>query len=197
MKRELFGANISQQSKTGFFSANDLMTAGNKFRAINELRLFKLQDWLNLPSTKEFIIELEIVTNTKVKIATRGRTATTWIHPFLFIDLALYISPKLKIEVYQWITDELLKYRNDSGDSYKKMAGALYLNTKNKSKFPIIMKKAAQKIQNACKVTNWQEATTTQLKMRNKIHENIALLCDVLKSNKQAIKLGIMKTTKI
>jgi hypothetical protein len=35
----------------------------------------------------------------------------------------------LKIEVYSWLFDKLIKYRNNSGDSYKKMAGALFENS--------------------------------------------------------------------
>ncbi len=193
MKRELFGSEIRQQSKTGFFSANELVDAGNKFRVINGLRIFKLQDWLNLPSTKEFITELESNIRIKVKDATRGRNATTWIHPYLFIDLALYISPKLKIEVYNWLYDELLKYRNQSGDSYKKMTGALWENTSNKSGFHKSIRKVANMIKFACNVKDWQTATEEQLNKRDKIHENIALLCDVLQDNNQAVKIGINK----
>lgn len=194
MKRSLFGSEIRQQSKTGYFSANDLINAGNKFRVTNNLPLIKLQDYLNKPATKEFISELESNIENKAKIATRGKYATTWIHPFLFIDLALLISPKLKIEVYSWLYDELLKYRNDSGDSYKKMAGALWNNCSNKSKFHNGIKTTANMIKSSIGVKDWDSATEDQLKLRDKIHENIALLCDVLRDNNQAIRLGIEKT---
>ena len=30
---------------------------------------------------------------------------------FLFLDLALAINPKLKVEVYEWLFDKLLEYR--------------------------------------------------------------------------------------
>jgi hypothetical protein len=193
MKRSLFNDEIRQQSKTGFFSANDLVKAGNKWRILNNMPFIKLQDYLNLPATKEFIFELENNLNSAVKIASRGRNAITWIHPFLFIDLALTISPKLKIEVYSWLYDELLKYRNNSGDSYKKMCGSLFANCNNKSTFHRGISITAQLIQNACDVKDWQTATEQQLRLRDKIHENIALLCDVLRDNNQAIRIGIDK----
>lgn len=196
MKRELFGSEISQQSKTGYFSANELILAGNKWRVSNGLPFIKLQDWLNRETTKEFINELESQIGIKAKNATRGRNATTWIHPFLFIDLALNISPKLKIEVYSWLYDELLKYRNNSGDSYKKMCGALYDNCKNKSTFTKSIQRTAEIIKSECGVKDWQSATEEQLRLRDKIQENIALLCDVLRDNNQAIKLGVVKTKK-
>lgn len=193
MKRTLFDYEVRQQSKTGFFNANELIAAGNKFRVNNNLPILKLQDWLNRETTKEFIKELEIQLQTKVKNASRGKKGETWIHPYLFIDLALTISPKLKIEVYEWLYDELLKYRNNSGDSYKKMAGALWINTNRKDTFAKSMIKVAEIIREACKVTDWQAASESQLKLRDRIHENISLLSDVLKDNNQAIRIGIKK----
>ena len=193
MKRELFGSEIEQQSKSSFFNANQLIKAGNKFRVMNDLPMIRLQNWLNLPSTKEFVLELENNLGIKVKNATRGRNASTWIHPFLFIDLALYISPKLKIEVYSWLYDELLKTRDLSGESYKKMTGSLWQNTKDKTNFHKLIKKVAIIIKKECGVSDWQSASEEKLKLRDKIHENIALLCDVLQDNNQAIKIGISK----
>lgn len=193
MKRELFGSEIEQQSKSSFFNANQLIKAGNKFRVMNDLPMIRLQNWLNLPSTKEFVLELENNLGIKVKNATRGRNASTWIHPFLFIDLALYISPKLKIEVYSWLYDELLKTRDLSGESYKKMTGSLWQNTKDKTNFHKSIKKVAIIIKKECGVSDWQSASEEKLKLRDKIHENIALLCDVLQDNNQAIKIGISK----
>lgn len=193
MKRTLFDYEVRQQSKTGFFNANELIAAGNKFRINNNLPILKLQDWLNRETTKEFIKELEIQLQTKVKNASRGKKGETWIHPYLFIDLALTISPKLKIEVYEWLYDELLKYRNNSGDSYKKMTGALWNNTTRKDTFAKSMIKVAEIIREACNVNDWQTASEAQLKLRDKIHENISLLSDVLKDNNQAVRIGIKK----
>jgi hypothetical protein len=194
MKRVLFDSKIRQHSQTGYFSANDLVTAGNRFRTLNRLPIVKLQDYLNKPATKEFISQLEKNIGDKAKKAQRGRYATTWIHPYLFIDLALLISPELKIEVYSWLFDELIRYRNDSGDSYKKMAGALWENCSNKSKFHEGIRTTAKMIKISIGVKDWESATEDQLRLRDKIHENIALLCDVLRDNNQAVKLGINKT---
>ena len=118
MKRELFGMDISQKSKTEFFSATDLVKAGNKWRINNGLEIFHLDVWLQNKSTKEFIAELEKQFGV-IKINSKGKNQHTWVHPFLFIDMALAISPTLKIQVYSWLMDALLKYRNESGDSNK------------------------------------------------------------------------------
>jgi len=87
MKRRLFDGKISQKGKNGYFSATDSVNIGNIWRLQNRLPLFSLRSWLQTKSTEQFI------------------------------DLALAIDSKLKIEVYKWLYDELLKYRNGFGDS--------------------------------------------------------------------------------
>ena len=111
----------------------------------------------------------------------------------MFIDIALAISPKLKIETYDWIFDKLIQYRNNSGDSFKKMCGALYNKTNNKSKFQDDISRLCEIIKKECGVDDWQTASVSQLKYRDKIHENVSLLTDVLSDIKQAIKIGIQK----
>ena len=59
LKRDLFGSEISQNSLNGFFSANDLVKAGNNWRISKNLPLFKLGPYLQYDSVKEFIHFLE------------------------------------------------------------------------------------------------------------------------------------------
>lgn len=195
MKRELFGEQISQKSKTEFFSATDLVKAGNKYRVSNGMDFFNLNEWLRGKRVKEFIASLESKFG-KVKINSRGKNSHTWVHPYLFIDLALAIDPELKIEVYGWLYDYLIRYRNDSGDSYKKMCGALYDNSTKKASFSKNIRALCNIIKVQCGVSDWQTATESQLKLRDRIHENIALLCDVLRDNNQAVRFGIEKAIK-
>lgn len=195
MKRELFGNEISQQSKTEFFSATDMVKAGNKWRISNEMQPFDMTEWFRNKGTKEFMGELE-KTYGKVKVSGRGRGSHTWVHPLLFLDMALAINPKLKIEVYEWLYDSLLKNRNESGDSYKRMTGALYCNETNKQSFYGKMTRLAKLIRNECGVNNWQEATESQLKLRDKIHHNIELIANVMRDNNQAVRLGIKEAVK-
>ena len=194
MTRELFGMPISQKSKSEFFSATDLSKAGSKWRLANGYdSTFNLSAYLSNKTTKEFIDELEKKIGMKVIIKGRGRGVHTWVHPFLFIDIALAISPKLKIEAYEWLFDKLIKYRNESGDSYKKMCGALYKRTSKKSEFHKNMPKVADWIRIECAVKDWNEATEKQLELRTRIHENVSLLCDVLSDPNEALKIGILK----
>lgn len=192
MKRNIFDCDISQRSDNGYFSASDLVKAGNKWRVNNNKEIFNLNNWLKSTSTKEFIKQLELEYG-KVKINSTGKGNHTWVHPFLFIDIALAISPELKISVYTWIYDNLIKYRNESGDSYKKMCGALFITQSNKSEFTKDIVKIANIIKSSCNVTDWQEATEKQLKLRDKIHEYIALFSDIIRERNNLIEIAIKK----
>ena len=100
MRREFLGGEIKQRSDNGFFSATDLFKFGNNYRVKNNKIIVKMTDWLNTKRTKEFIKSLEESFGV-VKISGRGRGSNTWVHPYLFIDIALTLNPELKIKVYQ------------------------------------------------------------------------------------------------
>jgi hypothetical protein len=190
MKRELFGCEISQQSKSEFFSATELVNAGNKWRLANGLKQFNLSQYLNGSSFLEFKSELENKYG-NVLNKSRGRNSNTWVHPLLFIDIALAINPKLKIEVYEWLFDNLIKFRNDSGDSYKQMSAAIFVRTGNKRDFPNYITKVANYIKLSLNVKDWQTATEEQLRKRDLIHNSIRLLCNVLNDTEQAVRIGV------
>ena len=198
MKRELFGSEIAQNSKTEMFSATDLTRVGNKWRIANDLPIFTMKSWLANKGTKEFIEELtERYGKGNVKKSARGKGCHTWFHPLLFIDMALAINPKLKIEVYQWLFDNLIKHRNESGTAYTKMAGTLYKRTSKKTAFPAYIQSVAEKIKLACHVTDWNGASEEQLKQRGKLQENIALLAEVLNNNDEAVRIAILKSKEL
>lgn len=196
MKRELFGNFIQQQSKTGFFSATDLVKVGNKWRNSNGLSQFNFSAFLNNSKTKDFISEL----NNKYGIVIqkgRSKNSITWVHPLLFIDIALSINPKLKIEVYEWLFDNLIKFRNDSGDSYKEMSAAIWQRFPNKREFPNYIKRVANYIKESCNVDDWQKANEEQLRLRDKIHYSIKTLTNVLTNTDEAVRLGVKENIKL
>lgn len=190
MKRPFLGHEISQQSKTGMFNASELVRICNMKRAEVGKSAFNFYSYLKSKQTIEFIEELQKTEKTVISKG-KNKNSTTWVHPLLFIDIALSIDPKFKVHVYSWIMDELLKFRNDSGDSYKKMCGALYEKTTDKSRFHKNISSLAVYIKNALKVDDWNKATEEQLKLRDKIHNNIYLLTSVLSDTKQAIRIGV------
>lgn len=193
MYRELFGKEIRQKSKSEFFCASDLVNAGNAWRLTHGKKIFNYSQWLKAPATQDFIKAIEEDTQCKAIIKGKQKNSPSWIHPYLFIDLALTISPELKIEAYKWMYDNLLKYRNQSGDSYKKMCGALYLTQSNKSEFANEIKKLANRIKAECGVDDWQHITEEQLQLRDRIHNNIALLSDIIRDREALYTVAIKK----
>lgn len=202
MHRTLFDGEIRQDSLNGFLNASDLVKAGNKWRIMNDLPIFYFRKWIDSKSNKEFFKELKSEYGQDIIKATRGAKGETWLHPYIFVDLALAINPKLKIEVYKWLYDELIKYRHASGDSYIKMCGALALTSKPNSDFRKAIALTANKIKAACGVTDWEHATEEQLKLRDRIHNNITILSGVFRSsndgstNNQAVRIGIAEAIK-
>ena len=190
MKRELFGLEIKQQSDTGMLCLTDLNNAGRHYRAINNLKPFNLPAYLNSVAFLEFKEELERRYGV-VYVAARGRYGLSWAHPLIFIDIALAIDPKLKIEVYKWMFDNLIKFRNDSGDSYKEMVAAIYMNHSNKADFPKYIVRVANYIRKMSGVEDWQQATEEQLKLRDDMHNNIRKFCKVLRNPDQAVLHGV------
>lgn len=192
MQRSALGEIISQKSKSGFFNLTELILAGNKYRAMNGLPLVRLESYFKNSANIEFMKELELKYG-KIKTDGRGRNVQIWAHPLLFLDIALWIDPKMKVEVYEWLMDNLLQFRNDSGDSYKKMCGSLFMYAKDKTHFNKNIQKVARLIKLECGAKDWESATEKQLKLRDKMHEYISLACDIVKNSNTAIEIGIMK----
>ena len=190
MKRELFGCQISQKSKSEFFSATDLVKAGNKWRVSNGLGFFQLAQYFRSVKSIEFIKEVESKYG-KCIISTKGRSSHTWVHPLIFIDIALAVNPKLKVEVYEWLFDHLIKFRNDSGDSYKEMSASLYTRFDCPRLFQKYISKVAVQIKEEVGVKDWETATEDQLERRNKIHDSIKLLSRVLDDTNDIVRIAL------
>jgi hypothetical protein len=77
---------------------------------------------------------------------------------------------------------------------FQKMSGSLYQIISNKTTFPKLISDVAKMIQLECGVSDWQKATQEQLSKRDRIHENIALLTDVLKDIPTAVRIGVEKS---
>ena len=89
--------------------------------------------------------------------------------------------------------DHLIKNRNESGDSYNLLCGALYKRHTNKTTFHKYIQDVAKNIRLACDVSDWNEASESQLKARDKIHKEAALLCEVLQDNDVALKIAFAR----
>ncbi len=140
MIRDLNGISVRQDSKTGFFNANDLLNLYNETSGKEK----KMQYYMETDSTRDTMSaiqkELQIhgennefengVIETK-----RGKNGGTWMHPYLFIDFGMWLSPEFKVTVLKWVYDNLIKFRNQCGDGFKEVNDALFEQKPNLSPF--------------------------------------------------------------
>lgn len=196
MKRQILGHTVRQDSKIEYLSATDLARIGNKWRESKGLSRFDMSQYLKGKATTELINELEKEYDCIPILKGRGRNSNTMVHPLLFVDIALAIHPTLKIKVYNWLLDNLIQFRNESGDSYKAMSSALFQNSSNTARFFQEIRYVALEIKQACKVDDWQKAKSYQLELRNTMHKNITLLANVLGDNARATEQGIKQAIK-
>lgn len=195
LQRPFFHGTVGQKSKSGMFNATDLVYIGNEKRRELNKDKFNLSQYLKSKSVLEFIEELQYQYPQEkiIDLKGKGRASVTWVHPLLFIDIALSIDPKVKVGVYKWLQDELVKYRNDSGDSYKKMVGSLFERHTDETRFGKFIQQIAIYIKKELKVEDWNKATEEQLKLRDKIHDNITLLSSVLRDTNQIVRISVDK----
>lgn len=185
MERKLFGGIIRQNHKTGMLNANDLHKVGNSMRKGAGLTSKQMAQFFSLDSTSELIKEICLVENIgvdDVKVSKRGKAGGTWVSPVLFVDMAMWYSPQLKVQIIKWVIDGLLDARDNSGESYKRMASALKQNFCSEFS-PIKMIEVANTIAAECKVgigkDKWQKASEQQLVKREKIQDTVAMISDL------------------
>jgi len=132
MQRPINGFDVRQNSKTLFFNANDLLDIYNKTTGQNK----RIQNYLDNESTKDFLNSLAKAENQNNSnqsdleyglIETkRGKFGGTWVHPYLFIDFAMWLSSDFKVTVIRWVYDNLIKLRHEAGDTFKEVNEALF-----------------------------------------------------------------------
>ena len=178
MLRPLLDSAVRQRTSDGFISATDLLRAGNTYRLTHGMPLREIADYFQTKETQEFIEQVKMQEHLPdVKHATRGRNGSTWVHPVVALDFALWLSPALKYEVYKWMTDQLLLRRMDSADSFKAMNKALDTRYDIGSKYWWYVN-AANKVKAALGVEDWNTATEAQLIQRDKVQDYVIMLCE-------------------
>jgi hypothetical protein len=143
MQRPFNGKVIRQNSKNGFLNLNDLLECHlkdnvdswksiDKYIALAQTKEFaetireaelEQANNLNTPKSGEFI--LPTIKPIDVFEVKRGRNGGTWAHPYLFLDFAMWLSPKFKLWAMSIIEDKLIELRNEAGDRFKDMMKAL------------------------------------------------------------------------
>ena len=191
LQRKFLDGVITQNHKTGWFNATNLITIANKYRETQGLLSKNIADYLKKKETKEFVAtiakkeELSAVFSVK-----KGKNGGTWVHPLLLIDIMMWLSPDFKYQAMQWLHDNLIQFRDTSGDEYKKLTNIVCQKVPI-SKAGIIIPEIARKIKNACQVEDWNCTTENKLKMRTQIQKDFILLCQAKIGIQEALDIAI------
>ena len=178
MARPLMDGTIRQNHKTGWFNATDLLKLANRKRTQLGKSEKKIAHYLENDSTKEFIEEIMDRENvTIVYDSKKGKNGGTWVHPLLLIDIAMWTDQSLKYDAMKWLEDELIKNRDESGESYKKMTSCVFQYMGDDiARAGTAIPKIARAIKQNLQVKDWNIATEVQLKKRDEIQKNISVL---------------------
>lgn len=139
MQRDMGGLSVQQRTKDGMFNASFLLREWNTSNNFKGRKGKRVEHFLELASTKKFLNALQDEINSenehnpitrdygylKTYQKTRGKNGGTWMHPYLFIDFAMWINPKFKVSVLKFVHDQLIENRNNAGDNYIKMQSSV------------------------------------------------------------------------
>lgn len=151
MVRPMGQFKVEQRTKDGMFNATSLMNQWND----NSGQKKNINHYLDNSTTKEFMEALvnddanirnserpmnQVFTKTKAKTNSDGSriAGEVWMCPLMFIDFAMWINPSFKVKVLKFVYDQMIKYRNDAGDAYRELGGAIS-NVVGKEFMPVAM----------------------------------------------------------
>ena len=128
LTRQMGNFSVYQRTNDGMFNATELLKQWNKTGKKKDM-----DDFLSNKMTKEYITVIESKENIntqksgdlKVVKSARGKNGGTWMHPFLFIDFAMWLNVEFKYEVIKFVYDQLIQYRIEAGDTYREMAAGI------------------------------------------------------------------------
>lgn len=175
MIRQMGEFKVTQRTIDGKFDCTGLLAQWNN---VNKNNTKKINDYLRLNETKEFVKALleepefkcgdsriSKVADYKhfpkqIVVVTRGKNGGTWMTPLMFLDFAMWLNPAFKVKVLKFVQDEMIRYRNLAGDSYKELASAI-----SKIVPKTFIPKAMQKVGEAL---NWIVFDSHEPLLRNK-----------------------------
>jgi len=181
------GGDLQIDHRTEMGSLVDVFAIGNKYRALEGLKVLRHDQWLALEGTKNFIALMGEKLGREPIRTKSGRGGGIWAHLYILMDAAAYLSPSFKYEVYEkFITEQILEWRDRSGNNFIEMNAAiagkgeeLFGGPPQSGHYIQI----ADIIRNRCRVVGWNLASRDQLRERARIEQSLA----------QVLKLGLVK----
>ena len=191
LQRDFFGGAVRQEHLTSYFCINDLTIIANKYRKNQGLPEARWDKYIATKSTKEFFHALmkkeEVADIVRSK---RGSNGGTWVHPLVLMDYMMWLSPDFKIHAYQWLYDNLPVYRDNGGESYKRLSGIVQ-DKYSPAKVGMAMQQIAKNIKQVLRVDDWNTATPEQNKQRDEIQKNLTMLLRANVEINEAFKISV------
>jgi len=201
MQRDFLGGTVRQNHKNGMFCVLDLEAIGNQERRLMDLKNKQATHYFKTQSAIEHVEQVSIETGIDkdlLIIRKKGRNGGTWVHPLIFLDIAMWFNPRFKVKVFKWLMDELLLQRDCSGSSFKEM------NMSLDSAFPVAMSmpymypKISNEVAGACGIhtkskDRWNCASESQLRLRDQIQKNIIFASKMCPDLATTLKMAIME----
>lgn len=143
MIRPMGQFKVEQRTRDGFFCASSLLKQWNEAVQEDDTRKQKkMANYLDNNNTKEFIeavraddsesretyqLNNPLIIKTKAKTGSDGirRAGEVWMHPLVFLDFAMWLNPTFKVKVLKFVADQMIFYRNEAGEAYKRLASAM------------------------------------------------------------------------
>ena len=135
MQRDFNGVPVSQRTIDSYFNATELLQVYN-FDS-KKKKVFA-EFWSN-KATNDFLESLERQLNSEQKdkvgnslylkkdlfTTKRGKGGETYMHPYLFVKFAMWLSSDFEVKVIKWVYDNLIDFRNQAGNHYKEMCSTI------------------------------------------------------------------------
>jgi len=204
--RELFDIKIRQETKTGFLNLSDLQEAYTRARVLNMWKDKRVDDILSSKANIEriyYILKERNLINTEFSVfienceniglvkylktigfyKTTGarQTKTTWCDPYIWVLIAMELSPMLYARVVMWLGDKLILNRIEAGNFYKSLSKALGVFKANGENidYRMLAKALNHKIFNRHETGIRNLATKEQLQKLYELESNLAFAIDM------------------
>lgn len=119
--RKFNNLDIRQNHLTQMLNANDLFAAYRMTDPNTSKSVVRFMDNESTKSFVEHLIQTEGVPANLVVSSKRGSNGGTWMHPYLFLDFAMWLSVDFKLIAIKWIHDNLCSLRDTAGDDFKEL----------------------------------------------------------------------------
>lgn len=153
-----------QRSDDGYFNATHFLS--HFLKTTKEEK--RMSEFLKLKSTVEF--KEHLITSEKIVSPIKSSTKGTWMHPFVFIDFAMWLSLDFKTQAIKWVYDGLIFQRNQAGDFATQLAGVImkrYIEVYNCKPAPMIYMNEFRYLKELVGINERNTASEIQLQTLN------------------------------